>query len=313
MIPSRRNTWQSYYRGEHLDNKNIFEPLFWERLWQDAVAADKDRPRAQDTAKAWSRRAKSYDKNVESDSGQKRVEAALSFLDQNGVPGKGLRILDIGCGPGNFAIALAQRGHTVVALDPAEKMLQVLREKTANQPEIDARITTVLDDWIELDLDHYGWRKSFDLVFASMTPGVYDVATLKKAMDASCSHMYLSRFSGPRLMPLLHAVWQEIKGRDYHSQSLDVVFPLNWLYSMGYQPALKFHHWEREHTQTVDEAFAEIIEHLTLRLVVNTEVEGRVRAIVEQKAENGFITECKGATAGMLLWHVDKKRCSLGG
>lgn len=289
-----------------MNTRELFSPDFWEQAWKLAAEADKRRGDAKDAAQAWSRRARSYDKNVASESGQKRVEDALSFLDRNNVPASGLRILDLGCGPGNFAVAFARRGNTVTALDPAEKMLELVEEKVKNMPEIAGRVTTVQGDWNEIDPARLGWEKHFDLVFASMTPGVHDVATLKKAMGVSRKYMYLSRFAGPRKVPLLQTVWRELTGGDYHSQSLDVLFPLNWLYSSGYRPVLQYHHWEREHRQTTEEALEEIMDSLAMRMKVDGETEKRVRQIIEREATDSYITERKGATAGMLLWRVDR-------
>jgi SAM-dependent methyltransferase len=42
---------------------------------------------------------------------------------------EGLRIADVGCGTGSFALRLARAGHCVTAVDPAPRMLAVARAK----------------------------------------------------------------------------------------------------------------------------------------------------------------------------------------
>ena len=42
---------------------------------------------------------------------------------------KPLRVADVGCGTGSFAVRLAQAGHTVTGIDPAEGMLDAARTR----------------------------------------------------------------------------------------------------------------------------------------------------------------------------------------
>lgn len=289
---------------------SLFEQAFWEKAWAEADSATNVSD-GDEAVEAWNRRAGSYDRNVGSESGNRRVAEVLAFLDAYGVLKDKLKILDLGCGPGNFTLALAERGHTVWALDPAEKMLEALCEKLQKRPDLAGRVNTVQADWVPLNLEDRGWVKFFDLVFASMTPGVKDVPTLNKAMQASRAYVYLSRFAGPRTQPSVEAIWHQCRGGVYFRRSLDILYPLNWLYAGGYRPAVHFSRWEREHRQPVEEAVQEISDILALRLGTDGAVREAVRSYVEKRAENGFFTERKGATSAMLLWHVEKKVLTL--
>ncbi|MCW3490106.1 class I SAM-dependent methyltransferase [Dethiobacter alkaliphilus] len=297
-----------------MDTTTLFDSSFWESAWNEAIEADQERKRAKKSVDVWNRRAKNYDKNVDTDSGNRRVEEALAFLDTYGVMSEKLRILDLGCGPGNFTMAFAERGHQVVALDPAEEMLTILREKLAKRPDLEPLVKTVGDDWIPLVPQEYGWDNNFDLVFASMTPGVQDVTTLEKVMQVSGGYVYLSRFSGPRIHPSVQAVWEHFNDKPYYSQSLDILFPLNWLYAEGYKPAMHFARWERQHEQPAQEALEEMRNVLSLRMDIDRQVEQVMAQYVEAHSdENGLLSETKGATSAMLLWHVDKRVLTKGG
>jgi ubiquinone/menaquinone biosynthesis C-methylase UbiE len=63
-----------------------------------------------------------------------RVEFALTMraLDEH-LPSGRLRILDIGGGPGRYAIELARRGHTVTLADFSARELDIARERAAAQ------------------------------------------------------------------------------------------------------------------------------------------------------------------------------------
>lgn len=45
----------------------------------------------------------------------------------------GARILDVGCGSGNYSILLAERGYRVEGIDISEEMLRIAREKAAEK------------------------------------------------------------------------------------------------------------------------------------------------------------------------------------
>ncbi len=80
----------------------------------------------------------------------------LRVIDEHGVvPG---RALELGCGTGTNAIALARKGFEVTAADCAPRALQAARDKAAD--------SGVLIDWIEADVQNFGedWEP-FDFVF----------------------------------------------------------------------------------------------------------------------------------------------------
>jgi 2-polyprenyl-3-methyl-5-hydroxy-6-metoxy-1,4-benzoquinol methylase len=55
-----------------------------------------------------------------------RTSLTLRWIDELGLP-EGSAVLEVGCGPGLLAIALARRGFEVVATDPVERMLDRAR------------------------------------------------------------------------------------------------------------------------------------------------------------------------------------------
>ena len=81
----------------------------------------------------------------------------------------GLRLLDAGCGTGALAVAAAQRGASVVAIDVAGSLVNVARDRTPAGLDIDWRVGDMLDaalgtfdHVVAMDsLIHY---KAFDIV-----------------------------------------------------------------------------------------------------------------------------------------------------
>ena len=99
----------------------------------------------QEIEQYWSRRASSYSDLINTELATDGLERWLPVLRENGIDGGPKRILDVGTGPGFFAIALASLGHEVVAVDYTEAMLE---EARAN-----AEKAGVLDHILFLQMD----------------------------------------------------------------------------------------------------------------------------------------------------------------
>lgn len=63
----------------------------------------------------------------------------------------GLRILEVGCGPGYLSLELARAGHDVVGLDISQESLDVARRTAAENPPQEGRVVYVAGDYLTLD------------------------------------------------------------------------------------------------------------------------------------------------------------------
>jgi ubiquinone/menaquinone biosynthesis C-methylase UbiE len=78
------------------------------------------------------------------------VEALALLVRQGDLAGR--RVLDLGCGTGRFAAALAERhGCTVIGVDPSEGMLAVARTRSAQVTWLEGRAEAIplADDAVE--------------------------------------------------------------------------------------------------------------------------------------------------------------------
>ena len=100
----------------------------------------------------WTERAPSYTADVATNIAHGGREMWRSALADNLPEGQSLRILDIGTGPGFFAILLTEMGHTVTAADYTPAMLQEARRNAgalADQitfAQMDAQALTLPDN-----------------------------------------------------------------------------------------------------------------------------------------------------------------------
>jgi len=105
---------------------------------------------------------------------QLRQTIALRYVDKLSLP-KTARILEIGCGAGGTATALARRGFAVDAVDHSSAMIE-LTKKHAKENGVENRIHVAIEDVHELTFND----QSFDLIIALGVMGwLHD---LKKAL-----------------------------------------------------------------------------------------------------------------------------------
>lgn len=282
-------------------------PEFWIKLWEDTRCRSPVRNRRRRTEsemiEMWNSKAKEFAGFATKDRGQKRRQKVLSFLEEEGALQKEFKVLDIGAGPGNYAIPMARIVDQVTALEPAPEMLNFLRERAA--AESLENISIIQRTWQEVNVEQEGLTAQFDLVFASMTPGVQDPETLEKMIKASRGYCYLSGFSGRRWGDVYSELWQQFYGEDIGSNHGDIIYPFGLLYSMGYRPSLRFtdSHWA--HEQPIEEAVETILKFFENYMEISAGARKAIEDYMSTHAENGvFRQETKGCS-GMMLWRVN--------
>ena len=105
----------------------------------------------------WNWRAASYSKSVKRELSNNSKVLWYDILFEAVEGRSGLRSLDIGTGPGFFAILLAEMGHKVTALDSSQAMLDMAAQ---NVQVAGQEVTFVLSDMSELPFED----ESFDLL-----------------------------------------------------------------------------------------------------------------------------------------------------
>lgn len=101
---------------------------------------------------------KSYSSKIEYNSHNALYErpATLSLLPDV----RGMKVLDAGCGPGNYAEHLADRGAAVTAIDYSDEMVSYARERLGTRAEVfKANLNSYLDRFE---------NEEFDLILSSM-------------------------------------------------------------------------------------------------------------------------------------------------
>lgn len=285
--------------------KKIFNSSFWEDAWQAAnkIRKEKSRLKNGEAILAWDRRAGHFDRKVSGDEGSDRTAAIIRFLKEENALFPGMKVLDVGCGPGSITLPLAEVAKEVYALDPSEKMLELLLEKIRKKKM--KNIFIFAERWEDIDLKERGWQEAFDLSFASMSPGVSDPESLQKLIASSKKYCYLSTFAG-RKDRARDELWELLSGEPWEKGDLDIIYPFNLLYTWGYRPSLRFYRHYRKEYLTPEEATEELLQYMYVAFGAREEIRRKVYRYVVERLENSLFLYEREVIHGMLIW--DKTR-----
>lgn len=132
----------------------------------------------------WNIKAEKYPKAYDKDN-IKSFNETISRLKKLGVCFDDKKILDIGCGPGNYSILFADVAAEVFGLDFSSDMIYYFSEQVKNSNIKNIFFEQALfEQW-----DCYGKHKYFDIAFASMTPAIKteeDVMKMESLTKGDC-------------------------------------------------------------------------------------------------------------------------------
>lgn len=263
----------------------------WQKKQQDAIACNL----------FWDKKAKSYSEYKSKR--DEKINPVLELLKEKGILKKSSKVLDIGCGPGTHAIAMARECQEVVALDISQEMLQYLDKNIKREGLNNIKYYKL--NWEKVDLSEYKWEKKFDLVFANMTPGIYNYSTFKKMLDASKGYCYLSGFI-QREDQLWDALDKEIVGKVSFNREMGdkIYYAFNILWNLGYYPEIiyKEREWEEEGT------LKEMIDLFKGKFQVTYDIQEKDIKKIEEflfsHEKDGKIIEKTRAKTATLIWKV---------
>jgi magnesium-protoporphyrin O-methyltransferase len=160
-----------------------------------------------------------------------RDEMRQTLLDWMPADLSGQRILDAGCGTGMLAVEAARRGAEVVAIDLAENLVRVARERLPEDVRIDFRVGDMMDP----SLGHFDRVVAMDSLIHYQA---HDMVRMIERLAELSTHQVLFTFA-PRtvLLSAMHAVGRLFPRSD-RAPAIEPISARGLLRRMGRSEAL---------------------------------------------------------------------------
>lgn len=277
----------------------MYNAQFWAKAWEEyRQSANRRRPDPNAWIEYWNCFASRYAKHNEAT--MQVHQNIIDNLATQGAVKSGDTLLDIGCGPGTYALPLAAKGVKVTGLDTAKQMLDTLRE-TAHTTGLSENICCLQADWRDIAPE-----PAYDVTFAAKSPAIYDYDNLMKMMKTARRTCCLIGFAGQHDLNLRRLLWEKLLGELAPAPSFDIIYPLNILYQEGYRPNITFYSYSQSHDEPLDYLIPHYIRYFAMFGINGTFVEDNIRSFLENRATNGMCTEQTATTVGVMWWNVNR-------
>jgi len=217
---------------------SVFTKDFWLNEWENDKKNDTyNVHKGFSSLEYWDKASETYDTD-KTELENRRIEKIVKFLGRAGLIHEDMNILEIGCGTGTLAMALADQGACITALDFSGGMLAKFRHSLPGR--LENKITILQEDWHEVDIEKKGWIKNFDLVIAFMSPAAATPESFFKMMDCAVEGCAIRSWAAKRHHPVMSVLWKKIMGTQLEDKPKSILYKINLLFSMGFYPEITF-------------------------------------------------------------------------
>lgn len=231
----------------------------------------------------------------------------LKQIDAHVPLNKKMRVLDIGCGGGRYAMAFAERVGEVVGIDVAPRMVEKAREM-AKEREIN-NIKYMVGDFPIMKKEEL--PENFDLVFAHMTPAIADMEDLEKMRAlAGKKGAYFFIVKPGRRKGHLDETIMEMMGLPIVPRDVDKMIPqiFSELWGEGFNPSISNRPEKWESERTVEHSMSWIFNRMKAYCGIPEEMKDKVKACMEELAVDGLLKEKVNVIITTIWWRESEKQ-----
>lgn len=250
----------------------------------------------------WDSRADGFNKSVFKEKNIKKTNNLLKLLTEKGALNKEGEVLDIGCGPGKYSLEFSKSTKKVTAIDISPEMIKYAKDNVKRENINNISFENI--PWEKVNIEEKGWEKKFDLVFASMCPGINNKDTLMKMVQATKTHCFMSSFAS-RKDKIMDTLYKEVYNEEPSSRwGKNIYCAYNILWNLGFYPEISYEDVKREKVYELEKA----IELYTLQIQKKKEdsnsIKNKVTEYLTNINQNGSIKDTMEAKIAWIYWRV---------
>lgn len=204
--------------------------------------------------------------------------------------------IDVGCGTGRYALALAERMGAVHGVDFSEKM--IAHARTAAHERGCDNVSFDVGDFRTMDV-----AGKYDLAIAHLTPAICDGETLGKLQSLARKQVFIAkptRKSDSVLDPVMHLLGRERRRKGAGDDILRM-FALAWL--GGSTPSVRHYRDEWTSTRTFEEA-CKLYGDQLMNGSLDEDQRALVRSYLSSIAHDGMVEETISTEVVIMGWAV---------
>lgn len=227
----------------------------------------------------------------------------LRMLNEIYPIGSETTVLDIGCGNGRYAIALAKTAKKVVGLDFSEKMIEYAKEKAESEGVSNTEF--IVCDWTKASANDPELKNGFDVVISHMAPATGNANGLQLMMDVSkdmCVIAMPVRRNEDTINVIKKKLGQKLPSGNDHG--LVYAFGLVWL--NGHYPEIRYRDGARpKQGVPTEEVIKDFVRDLSGKEPLTAEEKEIVaKTVMELTDEDGLVRLPAHSRTATMFWKI---------
>lgn len=273
---------------------------YFSKLWAQRSAGPVDH-----SPEIWDKRAERWIANLNAEPGKtarkQRIRTMAAQLRTRGLLGEDQTVVDIGCGPGLFALEFARTARHAVGIDYSGRFVQHAK-KLAEEREV-SNAEFLQRDFLALDIETEGFAHAFDLVFTCLTPAATGDGCLEKLMSMSrgwCCNATIVHASDSLAEQVMRDVFGEELRTRWDGRGFYTLLNLLWL--QGYYPETNYYDDVRDEIVVPDRRWAKKIA-----AYCGKKASEDIDCVETYLRKLGETPRHSTSRYGSILWNVNRK------